>query len=74
MTKRCVCISLEGSIAVKLEKMIALPLSHAADPKGLRSRNISRCGSMRAHFTACRVGAWKAQDADDLTDEKIGCM
>lgn len=30
---------------------------------------------MRAHFAACRVGAWKAHDVcDDLTDEKISCM
>lgn len=58
MPKRHVCISLEGNIAADLE-MIASPLIDAADPEGLRSHNTSCCGSMRAHFAVCRLGAWK---------------
>lgn len=55
-----------------METMTAFALIRA---EGLRSHNASCCGCMRAHFAACRVGAWKAHDVcDDLTDEKISCM
>lgn len=48
---------MEGNVPVKLETVIAFPLSHAADPGGLRSPNTFPLWKLEG--TLCRAGACK---------------